>query len=132
PAGAEERRGTPQAIDVAHLFGNFDPPLLGDLLLDQLHREQRGEVVRPDRLAGAGVQHRGRRGGQVGDQVVPVGGDLLLGQQDFRLFHGGAPFPGERRGAGGRVYLTTARVSSTPARAPLTGVGYTPHRAADF
>ena len=48
---ADQRRRPPQPIDVAHLFGNLDPPLGRDLLHDDLHREQRRQVVRPDRLS---------------------------------------------------------------------------------
>src|SRR2546430_15290140 len=50
--GAVERRRPPQPIDVADLVGDLDPPLLAHLLLDELHRGERGEVLGPDRLAG--------------------------------------------------------------------------------
>ena len=57
PAGAVERRGPPLAVDVAHLLGNRDPLLGRDLLQDQLHREERREVVGAERLPRARVQH---------------------------------------------------------------------------
>ena len=46
---------------IEHLARHVDPRLGADLLADQRHREQRGEVVGTDRLAGPGVQ-RGLRG----------------------------------------------------------------------
>ena len=72
PARAEQRRGAPLAVDVAHRARDLDLALGADLLHDQLHGKQRREVVRPDRLLGAGVQHRRRRRGQVRHDVVPV------------------------------------------------------------
>src|SRR5207249_9653315 len=45
-ARAIERRRPPQAIDVTDLVGDLDPALLADLLLDQLHREERRQVLR--------------------------------------------------------------------------------------
>src|SRR5262249_300657 len=54
-AGAIERRGPPETIDVAHLIGDLDPAILTDLLLDQFHREERREVLWPDRLSGSGM-----------------------------------------------------------------------------
>src|SRR6267142_1048956 len=40
-----ERGRAPQAEHVAHLVRDLDPPLLADLLLDQLHREERGQIL---------------------------------------------------------------------------------------
>ena len=40
PGGAVQRRGAPDAVDVAHLFRYRNPALLADLLLDQLHRKK--------------------------------------------------------------------------------------------
>jgi hypothetical protein len=84
PPRAVERRGAPQAVDVAHLVGDLDPALLADLLLDQFHGEQRGEVRRADRLLGAGMQHRRRRRLEVGLDVVPLGRDVLLVERELR------------------------------------------------
>jgi len=49
-------------VDVAHRAGNLNLALGADLLHDQLHGKQRREVVRPDRLLGAGMQHWGGGG----------------------------------------------------------------------
>jgi hypothetical protein len=64
--GPVERRGPPQLVDVEHLAGDVDEPVAGDLLEDQVHREQRREVVGPDRLERARVQRRWWRRRQVG------------------------------------------------------------------
>ena len=83
-ARPEQRARPPQPVDVEHAAGDVDVALAGDLLLDQRHREQRGEVVGPDRLVGARVQRRRRRRRQVGDHVVPTGRELRLVEQDLR------------------------------------------------
>src|SRR5437867_2542074 len=54
---AIERGGPPQPQDVAHLVGDLDPALAADLLLDQLHREQRREIGGADRLLGARMEN---------------------------------------------------------------------------
>ena len=64
-AGAVQRRRPPQPVDVEHLAGDVDVALAGDLLRDQLRREQRCQVVGADRLQGARVQRRWRRLGQI-------------------------------------------------------------------
>jgi hypothetical protein len=46
------RRRARQAVGLKHFFGDHDLPLLAHLLEHQLHGEEWGEVVRPDRLAG--------------------------------------------------------------------------------
>ena len=89
PTRAIERRRSPQCINVAHLVGNLDIPLGADLLLDQLHREQWGQVRRTKRLLGAGMQRRRQLHscrGQIGVDVVPVGRYVLFGKHDFRQF----------------------------------------------
>src|SRR5206468_1038600 len=78
PAGAVERRRPPQTIDVADLVGDRDPALLADLLLDEFHGEQRGEVLRPDRLLGPGMDDGRRRRLEVGLNVVPLRRNVLL------------------------------------------------------
>src|SRR5262249_12579686 len=83
-AGPEQRGGPPQLVDVQDLAGNVHVALAGDLLGDQRHREQRRQVVRPDRLARGRVQRRWWRGGQVGYDVVPLRRQLRLVQQVLR------------------------------------------------
>ncbi len=68
----EEGRGSPQPIDVVDLLRDFNPAFGARFLLDEAHREERLEVGRYQRLLGAGVQVWRWRGGQVGDDVVPV------------------------------------------------------------
>ena len=50
PARAVERRRPPLPVDRPHLLGDRDEAVGRDLLQDDLHREERREVVRPDRL----------------------------------------------------------------------------------
>ena len=88
-AGPEQRRRPPQLVDVEDRAGDVHVRVAGDLLADQLHREQRREVVRPDRLARARVQRRRRWRRQVGDDVVPLGRDLRLIKDELGpLAHG--------------------------------------------
>ena len=82
--GAVQRRRAPQPIDVANLVRDLDPALAADLLLDQLHREERREIGRADRLLGAGMQDRRRRRLEVSLDVVPLGGNVLLVEHELR------------------------------------------------
>ncbi len=87
-----QRRRPPEPVDVEHLVGDVDVGVTGDLLRDQLHREQRRQVVRSHRLHGARVQGRRRWRGQVGDDVVPARRELRLVEQELVLHgHGGPP-----------------------------------------
>ena len=88
--GAEQRRGAPQLIDLAHFFRDRNPALGRHFLLDQAHREDRRQRLGADRLA-VRTQRRRRRIGHVGDDVVPVGGDLGFVEQELGLRHGGLP-----------------------------------------
>jgi hypothetical protein len=84
PARAQQRGRAPQLVDLSDLLRDVDEALAADLLLDQLHREQRQEVRGSDRLLGAGVQHRGQRPREVGLDVVPAGRDRTLRQVETR------------------------------------------------
>ena len=85
PVRAEQRRGAPELVDLAHGLGDLDLALGADFLQDQFHREQGRQVVRAHGLVRAGVQH-GRQGlGQVGLEVVPGLGHLALLQQELGL-----------------------------------------------
>ncbi len=70
-ARAIERRRAPLAIHRSHLFRDREEAVGRDLLLDDLQREERREVVGPDRLSGARMEHRRRRLREVGGEVVP-------------------------------------------------------------
>src|SRR5207245_657175 len=77
----------PELIDVAHLVRNIDPTLGADLLGDDVHREDRGQVGRTDGLHRAGVERRIERSGQIGGNVIPLAGQLTLTQDDTRISH---------------------------------------------
>ncbi len=71
PARAVERRRAPLPVDRAHLLRDRDEAIGRDLLADDRHREERREIVRPNRLPSARMQHGRRRFGQIGRDVVP-------------------------------------------------------------
>ena len=82
---AHQRRRPPHAVDVADRLGDVDGALLRYLLQDQRHRKQRLEIGRPDRLLGAGMQHRRQRFWQIGRQIVPSFGNVLFVENEFDL-----------------------------------------------
>jgi hypothetical protein len=96
PVGADERGGAPEPVDLAHLVGDLDPALRRHLLLEQAGREERQHVGGGHRLERAGVEHRSGRLREVRDHVVPVGGDLVLAEQELGL-HGSPCGTGNRR-----------------------------------
>ena len=72
---AEQRRGAPQPVGVAHLLGDVDERLGRDLLFDQPHREDREQVRRArglHRLRGAAAA-AARRGGPRGGSPTASG-----------------------------------------------------------
>jgi hypothetical protein len=83
--GAVQRRRTPQAKHVAHRFGDFNFTLLADFLQDQVHGEQRRQIVRAYRLQGTRVQNRRGGLGQIGLDVVPEARHLVFVQQVLGL-----------------------------------------------
>ena len=103
PERAVERRRPPEAVDVADGVGNRDLRVRRDLLEDQVHREERREVVGADGLAGAGMQNRLRPVRHVGRDVVPALGDRALGQGDLRLGHARRGYPARVRPRRGLV-----------------------------
>ena len=86
-ARAEERRGTPLRVDLAHRAGNLDLALGADLLQDEAHGKERREIVGAERLQRAGVQRRRHGLGQVGGDVVPGERDAALRQVVLDGFH---------------------------------------------
>ena len=84
PVRTEERRRAPEAVDLEDILRDLDLRLFAHLLADQLEREERREVVRPDRLAGTRMQHRLRRTRQIGADVVPAARKLALVEQELR------------------------------------------------
>src|ERR1019366_8407469 len=85
PTGPEEGTGPIQPIGLADRFGDLDLALGADLLADQGHREERGEVGRADRLAGARMKDRRRRDRQICGDVVPGPRDLVFREQELRV-----------------------------------------------
>ena len=126
PVRAVERRRAPEAVDVEHLVRDRDLRLLADLLQDQLHREERREVVRPDRLPGARMQDRLHRVRHVGADVVPAPRELGLGQQVLGLRHARSivrpprppTTPTVRCSDAARVGTISLSATSQPALAP--------------
>ena len=86
--GAEQRRRPPLAIHVKDGPGDVDVAVLGDLLQDQVHREERSEVVGSRWLERSGVKGRRWRLGQVRHDVVPGRRHLGLVEQDLVLADG--------------------------------------------
>ena len=124
PPGPEQRGGPPQPVDVQHRLRDRDVPFRRDLLLDQRHREQRGEGVRADRLVGARVQRRGRGRGQVGDDVVPLPGQLGFLQKIFDLVvHGYLRAPGRTMINANDTSRSSALVERLPAGRCAAGCG---------
>src|SRR5690606_24491218 len=85
--GPPQRRGAVQEVLLQDLVGDRDQALGAHLLLDDVHGTDGGQVLRADRLSGARVKGRihGRR--QVGQDIVPLPGNLRIVQQDLSFFH---------------------------------------------
>ena len=95
--GADERRRAPELVGFAHLVRDGDVALGRDFLLNQLHREERRQRFRADRLVRAGVQRRRRRRLQVRGDVVPLLGYLRFIEVELLRCHCVFPFlPGTR------------------------------------
>ncbi len=92
-----QRSGPPQSIDVEDLTRYVDVAVGRDLLGDEIHREQGGEILWPGGFEGAGVQRRRRRLGQVGHQVVPSGGHLTVVEHVSERFAHRSPSVGPIR-----------------------------------
>ena len=81
----EERAGPPLAVDVEDGPRDLDEPFRRDLLEDEVHRKQRGEVVGAGRLERPRMERRRRRARQVGHDVVPGGRHLRLVEHELVL-----------------------------------------------
>ncbi len=85
--GSHQRCGTVELILVEHLLGDVDP---GMLSVEFLHAALSGEdvcqVVNAEGLLGGGVDGRQRLVGHVGLNVVPLGRNLALLEDEFLLF----------------------------------------------
>ena len=102
PPRTEERRRAPEGVELQHLLRNRDLGVLAHLLSDELHRKERREIVRPDRLPGPRVQHRPRGRRHVSADVVPTPRKLPFLEEELRLLHGSqdsASRPADRQGS---------------------------------
>ena len=102
-----QRRRPPEPVDLAHLLGDLDLRLGGDLLLDQRHREQRRQVLGAERLLGAGVKRRGgRRPGRSASRLTQCVGIADCGQA---VVGAGASWPSCRRRRGDSMIVADER-----------------------
>ncbi len=111
--GAHERRRPPQPQDVEHRAGNVDRRRARHLLLDERHREQRREVIGPDRFLRARMQRRLQRLGQIGQRVVPSGRDRVLAEHEASVHHD-LRFTGAAPRSRTRPAGSSARTSASP------------------
>ena len=86
--GAEQRRGAPQLVRLAHLLGNRDLGLGRDLLFDECKGKDRRQVARTGGLEGLRVQRRQRLSRQVHQQVYPMRGYIALREQELHRLIG--------------------------------------------
>ena len=77
---AQQRRGPPQRVNVAHRLRDFDPALRAHLLPHEVLGEDRQQRFRRHGLFGAGMQRRGQRFREISQQVVPGLGNVGLCQ----------------------------------------------------
>ena len=119
PARPVERRGTPEAVHVEDLLRNRDLRLVADLLLDQGHREERRQVVRPERVrrcpdaapAAAGSACPRRRCTSAAEAATHRAGTSSAPRaENNRKTAGGAT---EGRSPRQPIYLTVGTVTST-------------------
>ena len=118
PPCAKQRARPPESEHVEHAAGDVDVRVARHLLFDQRHREQRRQVVGPDRLVGARMQRRRRRRRQVGDDVVPLRRDLGLFEQDLRVVGHGVP--SDVAGSGRHDAASSARAPSCGRRCAVS------------
>jgi len=78
---------TPDQVLVEDVFGNVDPPLPAHLLLDEVHRKDRRQVLRRDRFPRSRVKGRAHRFGHVRLDVVPLLRNFVIRQYDLGCFH---------------------------------------------
>jgi hypothetical protein len=89
--GADERRGTPDLVDLLHFFRDLDVVVHGHFLHDERHGEERSEVCRTQRLQRTRMERRRRRSGKIRGEVVPTrwhpvfAKDVLLGHCEVPL-----------------------------------------------
>jgi hypothetical protein len=76
--GAEQRRWTPLTVDIEDAARNLDITISRDLLQDEIHREEREQIIWANWIKATRMKRRGRRAGQIGNDVVPSRRHLVL------------------------------------------------------
>jgi hypothetical protein len=79
PHCADQRGRAPDLVEIADRFRNRNPTPGVHFLLDQRIAENGGEVGGRQRLAGARMERRRQRLGEVREDIVPSGGDFIEG-----------------------------------------------------
>ena len=87
PAGTHQGRRPPDGVDLADFLGDGDPALGTHLLLEQSPCENPREFGRIHRLVRRRIQRWGGQLRQVGQQVVPGGGNVVFAQKNAFVAH---------------------------------------------
>src|SRR5439155_5581787 len=82
PGRPHQRGRPPEPECLLNRLRDVDIAFLGHLLLDQLHREERRQVLRTNGLLGGGMQRRAPGKRKIGLDVVPALGQLSLVELD--------------------------------------------------
>ncbi len=116
PMGPEERARPVQPVGVADRLRDLDLAVRAHHLGDERHREQRRQVGRADRLAGARVEDRFRADREVGRDVVPGARDLLLVEDELGASraHDGHGLPPPPTPTVGRGRASLRRAAAQP------------------
>src|SRR5919199_2357609 len=85
--GPQERRRTPEAVDLPYLIRDGNVGLASDLLVDDGLGKDRGERLGADRIARRRVQRRVQPERQIRDDVVAALRQGLLVEQELRGLH---------------------------------------------
>ena len=80
PHRAQQRRGPPERVSLAHRLGDLDPALGGHFLGDEIFRENGGHQIGRDRFLGAGMERWRHRLRKIGGKVIPLGWNISLGK----------------------------------------------------
>src|ERR1035437_10236195 len=115
-ARRKERGGPPQAIDIHHFARDIDQRLGGKLLLDQFHRKERRQILRRQRRASAWMKRWGHGFRQRRQDIDPDGGNLAIGQQEFRMLRHGRDYYNRPPGTSATRRPTRRRRGRMPPR----------------
>ena len=79
-----ERARSIQRVSLANRLRDLDLAIRAHLLADEGHREERREVIRTEWAEGSRMEVGRRRDRQVGRDVVPAPGDVVLVEDELR------------------------------------------------